>query len=171
MTKTNLLLCSQNREENDSNQNSSSVQGKCTPGKKSRCVTLRDWLRPGSLSAICVLVPTDQSSEVHWVLTVPGRPWAEIRAAPSRCGKFQLCLQPYSYRLLCLGSLVQCLSGGRDTDTDQREVVHLWCQRIWLWELRGFAPAQTNLLQVTDRFCVFFLFFKSCWIFLFIWLC
>ena len=57
MTETNLLLCSQNREENDSNQNSRSVQGKCTPGNKSRCVTLRDWLRAGSLSAVCVLSP------------------------------------------------------------------------------------------------------------------
>lgn len=105
MTKTNLLLCSQNWEENDSNQNSSGVQGKCTPGNKSHCVTRRDWLRAGSLSAVCVLVPTDRSSEVHRVLAVPRRPRAEIRAAPPWCGKSRLCLQLYSCRLPCPCSL------------------------------------------------------------------
>ena len=124
ITKTDLLLCSQDREENDSNQNSSSVQGKCPPGNRSRCVALRGGLGTDSERRLCSCPPQPDPPKCTECLQYLDDP--ELRYEqhpPDSVSPRSVCSRVVpSPASLLTGP---CLSGGRDTDTDQREVVHL----------------------------------------------
>lgn len=124
-----LVLYSQNGEENGPSQNSSVLQGKPEARGNTGAPAVVGLPSARPLSSVCVPAP-DQPSAVRAVRTVPGRRRSEVRAAPSRRGKFRLRPSVLAGLRCCLTA--GCLAGGRATAADQREALHLRCQRVWL---------------------------------------